>query len=274
MSSLSYAERRSLEQALGMSSGYVAGFTNREFQEFVHEVIGMDVYDGKYARNGQSKAARLRAVWSLEDDQDVAALLEALHEHWEVIRPPDAPWEPPTALRTVASRLRGGDPGLLVDALTPHEVGRVLGEAGSGHTFSALVRAVREAVAMREPSNALDRLHTYLVRLFRKLCAKHGLELDGTPPLNAIAGRYFRYLRESGKTESRMAHSILGSSVKVLEDYNDVRNNWSLAHDNPTLSIAEANLIIGDIVNLVRFINEVEDALPEVSTDDEQRQPR
>lgn len=268
MSSLSFPERKSLEHALGMGSGYVAGFTNREFQEFVHDVLGIDVYDDKYSRNGQSKAIRLRAVWSLEDDNDVATLLEAFHEHWEVIRSPDAPWEPPPALRTAANRLRERNPEHVVDALASHEVGRVLRGAVSGPTFSALVQAVREAVAVGEPSSALDRLHTYLVRLFRQLCAKHGVELVGTPPLNAIAGQYFRHLRESGKTESRMAQSILSSSVRVLEDYNDVRNNWSLAHDNPALSVAEANLIIGDIVNLVRFITDVEDALPKVLTDD------
>jgi len=127
------------------------------------------------------------------------------------------------------------------------------------------VRAVHEAVEAGEPSSALDRLHTFLVRLFRRLCAKHNIELVGASTLHSLAGRYTRHLWESGKIESKMARSILGSSVKVLDDFNDVRNNRSLAHDNPVLSEAEASLIVGDIVNLVRFITAIEDGLPAVS---------
>lgn len=268
MSSLTFSERKSLEIALGMGGGYVAGFTNREFQDFVQEVLGVDVYDEKYSSDGQSKANRLRTLWRLEDDRMVATLLEAFHKNWEVIRPPDAPWEQPTALRTAACRLRKRDPRQFVDTLAPDEVGRVLARAVNGPKFTALIQAVREAVEIGEPTNALDRLHTYLVRLFRKLCERHGIEVVGGVPLNAIAGKYFQQLRESEKTKSRMSQRILSSSVKKLEDYNDVRNHWSLAHDNPALSVPEANLIVGDIVNLVRFISDVEGALPNTPTDD------
>jgi hypothetical protein len=68
-------------------------------------------------------------------------------------------------------------------------------------------------------------------------------------------------LREGGQLESEMGARILKSSISVLESFNDVRNDQSLAHDNPMLNYDESLLIFNHIANLIRFIRSLEGRL-------------
>lgn len=54
-----------------------------------------------------------------------------------------------------------------------------------------------------------------------------------------------------------MAERILKSSISVLEAFNDVRNNKSLAHDNPILNYEES-LLINHVAASIRFIKALE----------------
>ena len=47
MSDLTAIEKRKLERALGMGSGYVLDFSNRTFAEFFLDNFGIDIYDDK-----------------------------------------------------------------------------------------------------------------------------------------------------------------------------------------------------------------------------------
>jgi hypothetical protein len=71
-------------------------------------------------------------------------------------------------------------------------------------------------------------------------------------------GEYIKALRKGGYLESEMTERILKSSISVLEAFNDVRNNKSLAHDNPTLNYEESLLIFNHIAASIRFIKAVE----------------
>jgi len=62
----------------------------------------------------------------------------------------------------------------------------------------------------------------------------------------------------------------LKSSISVLESFNDIRNNKSLAHDNPILNYSESVLIFNDISNVIKFIEAIEkDKLKEEIQDDD-----
>lgn len=61
MSDLTMMEKRKLERALGMGSGYVPDFSNRTFEEFILESVGIEIYDEKYDYASGSKANRMRA---------------------------------------------------------------------------------------------------------------------------------------------------------------------------------------------------------------------
>jgi Abortive infection C-terminus len=55
-----------------------------------------------------------------------------------------------------------------------------------------------------------------------------------------------------------MTLRILKSSISVLDAFNDVRNNQSLAHDNDVLNYEEALLIFDHVADSIRFLKSLE----------------
>jgi len=85
MSNLTSLDKRKFEDLFGMESGYVLDFTNRSFADFIKGKTGINIYDGKYAQNGESKARRLREFWAIEPDITVGKVLSSLLEHWRYL---------------------------------------------------------------------------------------------------------------------------------------------------------------------------------------------
>jgi len=56
VSDLTAIEKRKLERALGMGSGYVLNFSNRTFAEFFLDSFGIDIYEKKYGYGSGSKS--------------------------------------------------------------------------------------------------------------------------------------------------------------------------------------------------------------------------
>jgi Abortive infection C-terminus len=69
-----------------------------------------------------------------------------------------------------------------------------------------------------------------------------------------------------------MAERILRTSISTLQAFNDVRNNQSLAHDNPILGYDEALLIFNHVASSIRFLRSLEGRVqrrpPPAATDD------
>ena len=82
--------------------------------------------------------------------------------------------------------------------------------------------------------------------------------VDRDKPLHSIFGEYVKALRNAGHLETTMTERILKSSISVLETFNDVRNNKSLAHDNPILNYEESLLIFNHVAASIRFIRSLE----------------
>ena len=108
---------------------------------------------------------------------------------------------------------------------------------------------------MKNVRQGLAYLH---VKYIRVLSEKYGISIEKEKPLHSVFGEYVKYLRTAGLVESDMAERILKSSVSILEAFNRVRNDQSLAHDNSTLSYAESVLILNNIASSIRFIRAVE----------------
>jgi len=249
MSDLTSAEKRKLERALGMGSGYVLNFSNRTFAEFFHEGCGIDIYDDKYDYESGSKANRMRAFWEHESNYLVAKVLELLFEEWDEFKEPDSPEKPPEACLKIIQRLKTSAQVPDIDALNSDF---------NDHNFETLARLVREYVERNEPDKGLDRLHTYVIKYFRMLCMKHGIEADKDKPLHSLAGEYIKILKSKGLIECDMTERILKSTISIMEAFNRVRNNQSFAHDNQVLNYNESLLIFAYITSLIRFIDAVE----------------
>ena len=80
MVALKHSEMRIIEDALAMGGGYVLNFSDRTFAEFFDDEFGIGIYSEKYAFNGTSKAKRMRAFVTTEDEYTVARVLRRFWE--------------------------------------------------------------------------------------------------------------------------------------------------------------------------------------------------
>lgn len=249
MSDLNFAERIKLERLLGMQGGYVLTFSNSTFSEFVAEAAGLDIYDERFARKGTSKANRLRVLWEDEPNHVVGKLLAELLECAKQLNPapPPAEFE---ACERIAARLREGASVEALDAIAAEDGER---------DFELLVREVRNAINRNEPEAGLDRLHTYVSKLLRKYASRHGLTPTRDDPLHSVMGAYAKVLRSEGLIATPITDRFLQTTVSLLEAFNRVRNDHSLAHDNSTMTRAESMLIFNHVCGTVRFIRTLEE---------------
>ncbi len=105
MAQLSIVERRQLETLFDMGGGYVLDFSNRTFEEFVADSVGIEVYDDKYHYGSGSKANRLRGFWKLESNELVGKLIRDLVEYAEIVIK-DIDTDLANACRAIADRLQ------------------------------------------------------------------------------------------------------------------------------------------------------------------------
>jgi hypothetical protein len=84
MANLTYVDKLQLEKLFGMGSGYVLNFSDRTFQEFVVDCVGIDMYAPGMDAGGSSKAKRLRYFWKTQPNQAAGKLLVALCDYYQV----------------------------------------------------------------------------------------------------------------------------------------------------------------------------------------------
>lgn len=249
MSDLTALEKRKLERALGMESGYLLDFSNRTFAEFFLDSFGIDIYDAKYDYYSGSKANRMRAFWDKESNYLVGRVLGLLFDEWSEFAGYGAPTEPPEECLKIVRRLNEG-------AAMP-DLSAVASNADD-QSFETLARSVRDAIERNEPEAGLDRLHTFVVKYLRVVCERRGLGVGRDKPLHSLVGEYVKALRNEGAIESEMSERILKSTISIMEAFNRVRNEQSLAHDNKVLGYDESLLILGHVTSSIRFIEAVE----------------
>jgi hypothetical protein len=259
MSDLSNIEKRKLEQFLNMGNGYVLNFSNRTFAEFVLDSTGKDVYDAKYDNISASgsKANRLRSFWKLEQNHVVGKLLDDLLEFQKDFGHSEDDKLFQDCARIV-QRLKQGGSVPEIEVISPN---------ADGKDFEVLAKSVREAIDKNEPEAGLDRLHAFVVKYIRVLCEKRNISTGREKPLHGLFGEYVKHLRDDGLVESEMTERILKSSISTMEAFNSVRNNRSLAHDNPVLNYNESLLIFNHVTSAIRFIKGLESK--DVSSDKE-----
>jgi ribosomal protein S8 len=98
------------------------------------------------------------------------------------------------------------------------------------------------------------------------LCKKRGIDTPKDKPLHSLVGEYVKVLKAEGLIESVMTERILKSSISVMEAFNRVRNEQSLAHDNEVLNYSESLLIFAHVTSSIQFIEAIEEANTETET--------
>lgn len=252
MSDLSSIERRKLERLFCMGGGYVLNFSDRTFSEFFEEHTRVDIDAEIFRERGTSKANRLRTFWANEGNHVVGKVIVAMHLYGQsedcfckaqdLAELTEVCWK-------IGQRLLADSPVMELDALSAPVDER---------DFEMVATEVRDAIEKNSPEAGLDRLHTFVIKYVRTLCQLRGIKVTRDKALHSIFGEYVKLLREGGHLESEMTARIVKSGISVLEAFNDVRNNKSLAHDNPILNYEESLLIFNHVASSIRFIKSLE----------------
>lgn len=253
MSDLSKIDKLKLEKCFEMNSGYVLDFGNNTFQNFVLESTGLDIDERKYSENNSgSKANRLRAFWKFEDNYNVSKLILDLLEykatkmnlnsaHWSIEENSLI-----SQCHDIAVKLKGASLGMHVESIKPRF---------DSKEFNLIYSDIKNSIEKGTPETAIDRLHTYFIKYIRKLCEDLSLPSNKDKPLHSLMGEFIKTLKDKGKIETEMTERILKSSISILDSFNSVRNNKSLAHDNIFLNKEESNFILKVTMSIIEFLN-------------------
>jgi len=257
MAKLSYEDKVYLEKYLQMESGWVLDFSNESLKRFIHENIKLDFSDKKFDVYGSSKAKRLRAFWDQESDYTMGKLLKSMILYYrakKIVNPSlfNATDELELHVEKIAEKLFQEGVSPHVEAITPNV---------DETDFAKLAISIKEYIERNQPELALDRLHTFFMKFVRALCNRHQIEFSNSESLNAIFGKYLKFVTRLEIVESEMTISILKYSINLLEKFNDVRNNKSLAHDNKILNYKESLYIFDALARLKAFIDGLEEEI-------------
>lgn len=258
MADLNYKEKLLIEKLFEMGSGYVMDFSNKTFQEFIHDSLKIDIYDSKYDYESGSKANRLRAFFKKEPNYRVGVLLNDFLEYW-ITKARIGEYGFDIKQGSLYKECLKISERLKRDTIV--EEIDVIKEVENDKDFSLLAKSIKESIEKNEPEAALDRLHTYVMKFVRQLCENHGIEIKKDESLNALFGKYVKFIVANDKIESQMTERILKYSIHVIEAFNDIRNNRSFAHDNPILNYSESVLIFNNVTNSIKFIESIENTI-------------
>ena len=179
MAKLDFIEKNYFEQLFSMSSGYVLDFTNRTFQEFVYDVMGIDIYK-RYPE--LSKAKILRAIITDYDNATVGKLLLKLLRYMQ-------------AKNMVADE----DKGIFRECVG-------IGNRLMGKTVT--VKAPAKNAAKAKPIESVVDYDRYLNRL------KGLTDFPDTPQARGLAfERYLRDLFEAYGLEPRGRFKLIGEQI-------------------------------------------------------------
>jgi hypothetical protein len=258
MAELSRLDKIKLERVFDMEGGYVLDFSNRTFEEFFLEKYEIEIYNEKYENEySGSKANRIREFWKKENNYIVGKSIIEILDYSKAI---GYSYHHPTEIINdelieqcykIGYRLRDEIGVAEIDAIKPIEDTR---------NYKLLSESIKNHILKDQPEAGLDRLHTYLVSYIRSLCEKHEIGYEKKESLNAFFGKYVKNLVKLEKIESEMTIKILKFSISILDSFNYIRNNKSLAHDNERIAdYSESILIFNNINSLVKFIQVIEE---------------
>lgn len=249
---LKRSDMRTFDDTFDMHSGYVLDFSDRTMAEFFEDEFGIEIYQQKYGFNGTSKAKHLRAFIEVEGEYTVAKVARALWAYRESLPRYQQPCPQADALKTrffdLISRIEGGGAVPHTDALERFK---------ADETLEELIAAIERDIGANKPAAALDRLHTYCMKKFSHLLDERGIAWDRNDPLQSRVGKYVKAL-ETERDIREITRRIIKSSISVFEQFNDIRNNRSFAHDNDLIDQAEARFIFDAVSAFLRFVKSIE----------------
>lgn len=255
MANLSAREKAKFEELFEMSGGYVLDFTNSTFQDFIADTVSLNIYSDRGYEEYCSKANKLRQIWNQESDLIVGKLMSELLDYYNDcqtrigIPRTDRHIKLITELRDVVQRLLETNSD--IDFPEKEE-----------ETLNILLEDIRQSLLRQQPVLVLDRLHTFSTKMLRQICLNRGISIQNEKgnnlPLHSLAGMLKKKYETEQLFESSFTIKAIQTSISLFDEYNNVRNNQSFAHDNDILNSIEAEFIVRSMANILTFIDKVE----------------
>lgn len=257
MVTLKRSEIRAIEEAVAYPRGfgYVLDFSDRTMEEFFSDEFGIDVYAEENQTNGTSKRNCLTTFLTLTDTYTALKVLRAL---WEIREGLLTNNISPSRIEEARTKTRAFEK--VIERLeTNTEITKPDGVVAftSDRTLEELVADIERTIAANKPEVALDHLHTYCVKKVTHLLKMRGIECAHDEPLHSRFGKYRKELLNE-RNLHEFTERALKSSISLLDSFNDLRNNHSLAHDSVILEPVEARFIFNTISAILVLIRALE----------------
>ena len=257
MATLKRSEIRAVEEAMAFPRGfgYVLDFSDRTMEEFFSDEFGVDIYAEDNKANGNSKRNCLTTFLALTDPNTALKVLRSLWEIREGLLAQSASSEEANeankktrVFEKVIESLESNSEIAIPDGVDTYT---------SERTLEELVADIDRTIKANKPEVALDHLHTYCMKKVTHLLKSRSIECASDEPLHARFGKYRKQIIKEQNLHE-FADRALKSSISLLESFNDLRNNHSLAHDNEILGTVEARFIFTSVSAILVLIRALE----------------
>jgi hypothetical protein len=259
MVDLKRSQIRAIEEAIAYPNGfgYVLDFSDRTMEEFFEEEFGIEIYAKENQVNGSSKRNCLTTFLCRTDQNIALKVLRALWDRREGLLDAN-----PNSDSARDARIKSKPFQEVIEHFQNEPV--PLTSAGvdqfaRDRTLEELVADIKRTLDANKPEAAIDHLHTYCVKKFTHLLETRGIKCDQDEPLHSRFGKYRKCL-ESEQNLHEFTSRAMKSFISLLESFNDIRNNRSLAHDNEILEPVEARFIFGSISAMLVMLRALESA--------------
>lgn len=228
-------------------------FSDRTMREWFLENFDLEIFQERFQIEGSSKGKTLWGFVAAAEPRLVASVLRSLWDYrCDLTEYSEAETAEETKLREwlvqFTVELEQSSSVKLEDALRDF----------SGDTSLPKLRAsIANDLIAEQPEVAVDRIHTYCVKRLRTLLGERGQEVEAKTPLHSIFGKYGKALKEEGLI-SEFVIPTLRAQHRLFESLNDARSKRSFAHDNPLLSVSEAQFIVDSVLAALAFIERIE----------------
>ena len=257
MTNIKQSEIKAIEQAMAFPAGfgYVLDFSDGTMSEFFEEEFGIEIYDEKYQINGTSKRNRLITFLTLSDTYLTLKVLRALWERREGLLARCEDSERTKNAGQDTDKFKKIIDRLECDSLATKSEG--VDTFIQERTLEELVADIERTLSANKPEVAIDHLHTYFVKKLTHLLKIRDIECGRNEPLHARFGKYRNSLVREHNLHG-FSDRAMKSSIELLESFNDLRNNHSLAHDNEILNPIEARYIFSSINAILVLLQALE----------------
>lgn len=257
MSKFRPSEKAKFEALFNMASGYVLNFSDSTFGIFFGDLVNIDIHSDRYCKQGTSKAKKLRAFWSLEEDHIVGKVLVEMVELSTTTQNSDVS---PTLIeecRVIANSLLGGTSHL-------HQLKSVTEPFGSEYIAKQIERM--EDSVQSDPALAIGTAKELIETCCKSILNELGKEISDSIDISSLTKQTLKELHlvpdavDDASRGKKAVTRILQNLGQVGNNIAELRNLYGTGHGKSHtakgLQPRHAKLAIGSAATLVTFLFE------------------